>query len=93
VHFGGLNLDLYSTDRMLIQTTVLRAWNVTDGFNSLVVMPADPVTGNPAPGPAVVRFTPTANRRYRSCRGAGGADRQPRQMVWIDGRNGRTPRR
>jgi Protein of unknown function (DUF3373) len=61
VHFGGLNLDLYSTDRMTVQTTVLRAWNVTDGFDSLVVMPVDPLTGNPAPGPAVMRFTPSAN--------------------------------
>lgn len=61
VHFGGLNLDVYSTDRMFLQTTVLRAWNVTDGFDSLVVMTVDPVTGNPAPGPAVMRFTPSAN--------------------------------
>ncbi len=61
VHFGGLNLDLYSTDRMFLQTTVLRAWNVTDGFDSLVVMPLDPVTGNPSPGPAVMRFAPSAN--------------------------------
>lgn len=61
VHLGGFNLDLYSTDRMFVQATVLRAWNVTDGFNSLVVMPLDPVTGNPAPGPAVMRFTPSAN--------------------------------
>jgi hypothetical protein len=61
VHFGGLNLDLYATDRMSVQTTVLRAWNVTDGFDSLVVMPVDPLTGNPAPGPAVMRFTPSAN--------------------------------
>jgi uncharacterized protein DUF3373 len=61
VHFGGLNLDLYATDRMSVQTTVLRAWNVTDGFDSLVVMPVDPLTGNPSPGPAVMRFTPSAN--------------------------------
>lgn len=61
VHFGGLNLDLYSTDRMFLQTTVLRAWSVTDGFNALVVMPLDPLTGNPSPGPAVMRFTPSAN--------------------------------
>jgi uncharacterized protein DUF3373 len=61
VHFGGVNLDLYSSDTMFVQATALRAWNVTDGFNSLVVMPADPVTGNPAPGPAVMRFTPSSN--------------------------------
>jgi hypothetical protein len=61
VHFGGINMDLYSSDRMFVQATALRAWNVTDGFNSLVVMPADPVTGNPAPGPAVMRFTPSSN--------------------------------
>lgn len=61
VHFGGLNLDLYSTDRMFVQATALRAWNVTDGFNALVVMPVDPVSGNAAPGPALMRFTPSAN--------------------------------
>ena len=61
VHFGGLNLDLYSTDRLFVQATVLRAWNVTDGFNSLVVMPADPVTGNAVKAPVVMRFTPSAN--------------------------------
>lgn len=61
VHFGGVNMDLYSSDRVFVQATALRAWNVTDGFNSLVVMPADPVTGNPAPGPAVMRFTPSSN--------------------------------
>lgn len=61
VHFGGFNLDLYSTDSMFVQGTVLRAWGVTDGFNALVVMPVDPVSGNAAPGPAVMRFTPSAN--------------------------------
>ena len=61
VHFGGLNLDLYSTDRLFVQATALRAWNVTDGFNSLVVMPADPVTGNAVKAPVVMRFTPSAN--------------------------------
>ncbi len=60
-HFGGFNLDLYSSDRMFVQGTALRAWNVTDGFNSLVVMPVDPLTGNAAAGPAAMRFTPSAN--------------------------------
>ena len=60
VQFGGVNMDLYSSDSMFVQVTALRANNVTDGFNSLVVMPVDPVTGNPAPGPAVMRFTPSA---------------------------------
>jgi Protein of unknown function (DUF3373) len=61
VHLGGFNLDLYASDRMLLQATILRAFNVTDGFNGLVVMPVDPVTGIPTPGPAVIRFTPSAN--------------------------------
>lgn len=61
VQFGGVNMDLYSSDTMFVQATALRAKNVTDGFNSLVVMPVDPLTGNPAPGPAVMRFTPSAN--------------------------------
>ena len=59
--FAGFNFDLLSTDRNFLQATVLRAFNVTDGFNGLVVMPVDPVTGNPAPGPAVMRFTPSTN--------------------------------
>jgi hypothetical protein len=61
VHFGGINMDLISTDNTFIQATALRAMRVTDGFNSLVVMPIDPVTGNAAPGPAVMRFTPSSN--------------------------------
>lgn len=61
VHFGGVNLDVYSTDNTFVQATALRAMRVTDGFNSLVVMPVDPVTGNAAPGPAVMRFTPSSN--------------------------------
>jgi len=46
---------------MQIQTTVARAFNVTDGFNGYVIMPNDPVTGNPMPGPIVTRFSPSAN--------------------------------
>lgn len=61
VHFGGLNLDLYGSERMFVQATILRAFDVTDGFNGLVVMPVNPVTGIPSPGPAVMRFTPSAN--------------------------------
>lgn len=61
VHFGGFNLDLYQTDSMMLQTTVLRAYRVTDGFNALVVLPVDPVTGNSVPAPVVMRFTPSAN--------------------------------
>jgi uncharacterized protein DUF3373 len=61
VHFGGLNLDLYSTDRLFVQTTVLRAWNVTDGFNSLMVMQTNPVTGNATSESVVERYTPSAN--------------------------------
>lgn len=61
VHFAGVNLDLYSTDNTFVQATALRAVRVTDGFNSLVVMPADPVTGNQASAPAVLRFTPSSN--------------------------------
>jgi Protein of unknown function (DUF3373) len=61
VHFGGLNLDLYSTDRLFVQTTVLRAWNVTDGFNSLMVMQMNPVTGNATSESFVERYTPSAN--------------------------------
>ncbi len=59
--FLGLNWDIWNTDDMLIQTTVARAFDVTDGFNGMVVLPTDPVTGNPVPAPMVMRFSPSAN--------------------------------
>lgn len=60
-HFAGFNLDLLSTDRTFLQATVLRAFDVPDSFNSLVVLPVDPVTGNSIPAPVVLRFTASAN--------------------------------
>ncbi|MCP4293707.1 MAG: DUF3373 domain-containing protein [bacterium] len=59
--FFGFNIDAYNTEKMQIQTTIARAFNVTDGFNGYVIMPNDPVSGNPMPGPIVTRFTPSAN--------------------------------
>jgi len=59
--FLGLNWDIWNTDDMLIQTTIARAFDVTDGFNGMVVLPTDPVTGNPVPAPMVMRFSPSAN--------------------------------
>lgn len=61
VQFLGLNWDILNTEKMFIQTTVARAMDVTDGFNGLVVLPVDPVTGQSTPGPAVLRFTPSSN--------------------------------
>jgi hypothetical protein len=61
VQFLGANIDAYSTDKSLVQITIARAWNVTDGFNGLVVLPNNPLTGDPIGGAAVLRFTPSAN--------------------------------
>ncbi len=58
--FLGLNWDIWNTEEVFIQTTIAGAFDVTDGFNGLVVMPLDPVTGQDAP-PAVIRYTPSAN--------------------------------
>ncbi len=58
--FLGLNWDIWNTEDLFIQTTIAGAFDVTDGFNGLVVMPLDPVTGQDAP-PAVIRYTPSAN--------------------------------
>jgi hypothetical protein len=46
---------------MLVQTTVARAFNLTDGFNGLIVLPNNPLTGQPVGAPVVMRFTPSAN--------------------------------
>ncbi len=61
VHFAGVNLDLWTTERTLLQLTVARAFDVTDGFNGLVVLPSNPLTGDSVGAPVVMRFTPSAN--------------------------------
>ncbi len=59
--FFGFNIDAWNTPELQVQTTVARAFNITDGFNGYVIMPNDPVTGNPMPGPIVTRYSPSAN--------------------------------
>ncbi len=59
-NFLGGNIDLWSTDKTLIQTTFARAFNVTDGFNGQVVFTVNPLTGDPLPS-YITRFTPTTN--------------------------------
>jgi len=59
--FFGFNIDAWNTEEMQIQTTIARAFNVTDGFNGYVIMPNDPVSGNPMPGPIMTRYSPSAN--------------------------------
>jgi len=59
--FLGVNWDIYATDQMLLQTTVAHAFNIADGFNGLIVLPNNPVTGQPVGAPVVMRYTPSAN--------------------------------
>jgi hypothetical protein len=61
VHFLGGNFDLWTTNKTLIQFTVARAFNVTDGFNGLMVLPNNPLTGEAVGAPIVMRYTPSAN--------------------------------
>jgi hypothetical protein len=61
VHFLGANLDLWNSETTLVQTTLAHAFNVTDGFNGLMVLPANPLTGDPVPAPMIMRYTPSAN--------------------------------
>ena len=61
VHFLGGNFDLWTTDKTLVQFTVARAFNVTDGFNGLMVLPNNPLTGEAVGAPIVMRYTPSAN--------------------------------
>lgn len=60
-HFLGINWDMWNTDRMFVQATVARAFDVTDGFNGLVVFPNNPLTGDAIGAPVVLRFTPSSN--------------------------------
>jgi hypothetical protein len=61
VHLAGGVLDLYETDHTFVQALIARAWNVTDGFNGLIVLPNNPLTGDAVGAPVVMRFTPSAN--------------------------------
>jgi hypothetical protein len=60
-HFLGVNWDVYTTEQTHLQATVARAFDVADGFNGLVVLPDNPVTGAPVGAPLVMRYTPSAN--------------------------------
>lgn len=59
--FLGANLDLWTTDTSLVQFTYAHAFNVADGFNGLMVLPVNPLTGDPVNAPVVMRYTPSAN--------------------------------
>ncbi len=60
-HFFGFNWDVWSKGDNFVQATVARAFDVTDGFNGLVVLPNNPVSGDPIGAPMVMRFAPSAN--------------------------------
>lgn len=60
-HLMGANLDLYSTEKTFLQATYAHAFNVTDGFNGLLVLPVNPLTGDAVNAPVVMRYTPSAN--------------------------------
>ncbi len=59
--FFGINWDIWNTEDVFIELTALRAFDVTDGFGGLVVLPVDPVTGQDVPAPVVLRYAPSAN--------------------------------
>ncbi len=61
VHFLGANLDFWTSEKTLIQGTYAHAFNVSDGFNGLVVLPRNPLTGDPINASVVLRFTPSTN--------------------------------
>jgi hypothetical protein len=61
VHLFGGMVDLIETDKTFVQVLAAHAWNVTDGFNGLMVLPNNPVTGEVVTAPVVMRFTPSAN--------------------------------
>jgi hypothetical protein len=59
--FMGANLDLWTTDKTLIQFTYAHAFDVADGFNSLAVFNVNPVNGEKIPGNMITRYTPSGN--------------------------------
>ena len=61
VHLFGGMIDLIETDKTFVQGIYAHAWNVTDGFAGTMVLPNNPVTGDPVPAPVVMRYSPSAN--------------------------------
>lgn len=61
VHLAGVVADLYESDHTFVQALVARAWDVTDGFTGLMVLPNNPLTGEAVGAPVVMRYTPSAN--------------------------------
>lgn len=59
--FLGINWDIWNTEKMLVQSTVARAFSLTDSFNGLIVLPNNPVTGASIAAPVVMRYSPAAN--------------------------------
>lgn len=59
--FFGFNIDAWNTEKMQVQTTIARAFDLTDGFNGEIILPVNPVTGAAMPGPIVTRFNPSVN--------------------------------
>jgi hypothetical protein len=60
-NFIGGDLDLYSTEKTLLQVVIAHAFDVPDGFNGLTVLPLNPVTGDPIGAPVVLRYTPSTD--------------------------------
>lgn len=61
VHLFGAMADLWETDNSFVQVLAAHAWNVTDGFTGLMVLPTNPVTGDPVNAPVIMRYSPSAN--------------------------------
>jgi hypothetical protein len=61
VHLMGAMVDLLETDKTFVQVLAARAWDVTDGFNGLMVLPNNPLTGEAISAPVIMRYTPSAN--------------------------------
>ena len=58
-YFYGLVWDIWDTPSMYIHAIVARAEDITDGFPSTTILPFDPITGDPAPAPIPMRYTPS----------------------------------
>ena len=61
VHLFGGMIDLIETDKTFVQAIYAHAWNVTDGFDGTMVLPNNPLTGDPVGAPVVMRYSPSAN--------------------------------
>ena len=53
------SLIIHRLNYWYVHLIAARAMDIADGFPAMTILPADPLTGEPSPGPIPIRYEPT----------------------------------